>query len=805
MALQFQCSKCRQLIRLADEHLGKVIGCPKCGTKLQVPDAQGPSSSKDPADSLIGKRIAHYKIESILGQGGMGKVYRARNINLAKTCALKILPPEFAKQDEKLIERFIREARSAASIEHSNVLPVHFVGREQGQYFIEMDYVDGGTLDDVLSEKGTLEPKEAARIVRDVAAALAEAHAKGIIHRDIKPSNVMLTKKGQVKVADFGLAKMSTAATGLTLTGMVVGTPLYMSPEQGQGKPADHRSDIYSLGVMFYQLLIGNPPYTADSPVALIYHHVHTPLPDPAKAGIPPALATVIRQMTAKAPEERYQNCAEVVRDLDAFLMPRAQAVVAAPAARRPKKKTKAGLYAAVVLAVMLLGAGGAFFALRRGGTVARKVEGDATTSSARSTAVPPPKPGQSPTPETPPSPYDDEYVATAGTGERIPHPLSRKTYKITHEGKTIEVPEGMVYVPAGKFLMGEGELPPTGPQHEVYLDAYFINKYEVTNAEYMEFVKATGHPVPLHWSYHGREILKERKNHPVVFVSWKDATAYAEWCGKRLPTEAEWEKAAAWDMTKKHHRNYPWGDDFDPERANHCYQCGCRCKGDEVTHRPWWNKWSASEEGKKIVGLGGNTAPVGKFTGDVSFLGCLDMAGNVREWVNDWYKASYYGVSPKKNPPGPAEEEADECRGLKGQDLGRCRAFRGGAWIIPPERLATSFRWRSAPAAVNISVGFRCAADCPWKPSRVVGSTGEAKAPVVAGGMKQSRAQTAKDAKIAEKEKEGKTSAPAAQVGARKVRGRGTAHRAPTVQSGCPSRTRHSAFARTGMSGLSN
>jgi len=248
---------------------------------------------------------------------------------------------------------------------------------------------------------------------------------------------------------------------------------------------------------------------------------------------------------------------------------------------------------------------------------------------------------------------FDDVYVTTAATGEKVPHPLSRKTYKVTFEGKSIDVPEGMIYVPAGKFLMGKGSAPPQGPQHEVYLDTYFIDKYEVTNAQYMEFVKATRHPMPEHWLQNGGKIPEGKENHPVAFVTWDDAKAYCDWCRKRLPTEAEWEKAAAWDAAAKTRRAYPWGNEYNPRMANHCYQLGCRCNCDTGVHGSWWRKWSKSDEGKKVLALGGHTLAVGEVSGDRSFFGCFDMGGNVGEWVNDWYKENYYGMSPMKNPPG--------------------------------------------------------------------------------------------------------------------------------------------------------
>jgi len=240
MSVQVTCAQCNFVIKAEEQFFGKTVKCPNCKAHLKIPDPRVQQAIS--VDPLIGKTIAHYQIETALGEGGMGKVYRAKNTKLNKTCALKILPDHFVKQDKSRVDRFVREDQSAANIEHPNVLPVQNVGNEGDTYYIEMQFVDGGTLEGVLEQKGRLDTNEAARIVRDVAAGLGAAHAKGIIHRDIKPSNVMLMGNGQVKVADFGLAKMGEASTKLTMSGMILGTPLYMSPEQCEGKEVDHRA-----------------------------------------------------------------------------------------------------------------------------------------------------------------------------------------------------------------------------------------------------------------------------------------------------------------------------------------------------------------------------------------------------------------------------------------------------------------------------------------------------------------------------------------------------------------------------------
>jgi serine/threonine protein kinase len=348
---------------------------------LQLAPETAASAQKAAApDPLLGKKMAHYQIEAVLGQGGMGKVYKARNINLDKICAIKILPKEFASEDPTTVERFLREARSAAKVEHPNVLPVSFVGKVGDSYFIEMQYVDGGTLYDVLKRQGRLDSREAARIVRDIAAGLSAAHERGIIHRDIKPGNVMLTSKGHVFIMDFGLAKMTQASIALTKQGMILGTPLYMSPEQAMSRPLDQRTDIYSLGVMFYHMVTGSPPYFSNSAVEVVGQHIRAPVPDPTQLApeTPPQVAAIIQRMMAKDPNERHQNCAELVRELEAFLAgggaavyvpeaatPRAERAAARRAAAR--KGAPWGIVVGVVAGIIALGAVAAYILVRMG------------------------------------------------------------------------------------------------------------------------------------------------------------------------------------------------------------------------------------------------------------------------------------------------------------------------------------------------------------------------------------------------------------------------------------------------------
>ena len=276
------------------------------------------------------------------------------------------------------------------------------------------------------------------------------------------------------------------------------------------------------------------------------------------------------------------------------------------------------------------------------------------------------------------------------------------------HGGRKIDVPEGMVYVPAGPFLMGK----PNSSHHsgfiqkEVYLDAYFIDKFEVTNAEYMAFVKATDRKSPSYWNSNGGRIPQGRENHPVCSVSWDDAHAYARWCGKRLPTEAEWENAASWDPVKKRPRTYPWGEAYDHSRSNHCHRIGCTCEaGNYPAHEAWLKKWQATPEGKEACEGGGMTLPIGALAGDVSPFGCFDMAGNVQEWVADWYQEDYYKVGPSRNPRGPGAADSPASRDPRyaGQ---KCRVVRGGFWGGTLGQGHCSYRYYCVPPKGSLHVG---------------------------------------------------------------------------------------------------
>ena len=258
-----------------------------------------------------------YDVVRPLGSGGMGEVYLARDRVLGRDVALKVLRKQYAGDDE-FAERFKREAMSAASLSHPNIIQVYDRGEtEEGASYIAMEYVPGGTLKERISREGPLEAADAAGLGAQVAEALGAAHDRGMVHRDIKPQNVLLAARGGAKVADFGIARAGSSAT-ISRTGSVMGTAGYMSPEQALGKPATPKSDLYSLGVVLYEALTGELPYTADNPIAVSMKHVNEPLRPPIELNprIPKGMNALVTKLLAKDPEDRYADAEELADDL---------------------------------------------------------------------------------------------------------------------------------------------------------------------------------------------------------------------------------------------------------------------------------------------------------------------------------------------------------------------------------------------------------------------------------------------------------------------------------------------------------
>ena len=259
-----------------------------------------------------------YELIEKIGEGGMAVVYKGKDRLLNRYVAIKILRPEYTK-DEQFIESFRRESQAAAGLSHPNIVGVYDVGKEGNIHFIVMELIDGKTLSEVIKEKGRLEYKEAINITLQVASALSLAHKNQIIHRDIKPHNILITSTGVAKLADFGIAKAVSAATIAGGSNKIMGSVHYFSPEQARGAYVDERSDIYSLGIVLFEMLTGKVPFDGDNPVSIALMHINAPMPSLTKEvpGVPPQLEKIVNKATEKYQSNRYRNVDEMISDLE--------------------------------------------------------------------------------------------------------------------------------------------------------------------------------------------------------------------------------------------------------------------------------------------------------------------------------------------------------------------------------------------------------------------------------------------------------------------------------------------------------
>ncbi len=626
-----------------------------------------------------GDCFGDYRILEQIGVGGMGVVYKALNVPLDKTVALKVLPPTLGGGNPTHQERFAREARAAARVQHPNVVTVFRAGRIGAHCFIESEYVEGPDLNRMIGEQGRLEVDRAVRIVRDAAAGLAAAHDKGLVHRDVKPANILVGSDGNAKIVDFGLVRIGEEDSSLTATGSIFGSPHYMSPEQCAGLDSDLRGDIYSLGTTFYHMLTGVPPFSGFAPAAVLHLHIDeeiTPGENMVEE-LPAWILGVLRRMLAKDPEERYQDCHELLRDLERS--GRNTEEWAAVIAGRSKKKNAKRLAFWViggVAAVVILGM--ATGPLRRSRPPVR-AESPAMEPSVSSGALPAPHPppkrptaGRNESTEGNPGLSSVALPAAAGVGQR---------------SEPDNTPPGMIFIPAGSFAVGKAGDSVSGPVHIVPLKAFYIDEYETSNAEYERFVVVTGRPPPSHW-VEGK-VPEGLENHPVVNVSWYDAQAFARWAGKRLPTEAEWERAAAGPDGLP----FPWGKRPVPGKANTVEELGLTF-GNWEDWSEWYNIWKQTPEGMRVMAAGGRTSPRGAFPEDRSPDGCADMVGNVYEWTRSWFEP--YPGSGYRHPRFGTTH----------------RVVRGGAWFIGVSLGEAQHRSNHAPEDASAYMGFRCAKD---------------------------------------------------------------------------------------------
>ncbi|HJQ68469.1 MAG TPA: SUMF1/EgtB/PvdO family nonheme iron enzyme [Blastocatellia bacterium] len=684
----------------------------------------------DETVDLAGRKIGHYKVVSQIGRGGMGVVYLAEDKRLGRKVALKILPSYFTR-DPQRVRRFEQEARAASALNHPNILMIFDIGQVETVPFIATEFIEGETLRSRLT-RGGLGVDEALDLSIQAASALVAAHSAGIAHRDIKPENIMLRPDGYVKVLDFGLAKLTeqrarpsnTTAPTLgqidTAPGTVVGTANYLAPEQARGLDVDARADLFSLGVVIYEMVAGHPPFrgeTTSDVIAAILKEEPPALSQEA-SNVPAELQQIVSKALRKDKEERYQSAKQMLDDLTVLRKEReveeriksrssgetAQAIPhsgesATRLIETKRKRIVSGKNAVAIAAAVIIGAAAVYFYWRssnvkwareqlprieemaeRGdyfqaydlAVKARKYLPDdptivrlmpaiaddlsiATEPAGASVYIKrfiPDEAGGFPAREligTTPITHlqiargayvvyveKDGYAATAQTvsgmppryGGRIafmPPPISIKAKLVESD----RVPKRMAYVPGGDYRLVSWDRP---TEVRVRLDPYFIDRFEVSNQEYKEFINAGGylkkqfwkHPFvkdgkPLSWeeatkefkdrtglpgprSWSNQNFPEGKADHPVTDICWYEAAAYAEFRGKRLPTIFQWEKAARDGRVSFTGPVMPWGTLTEP-----------------TTHRANF----------KTDG----TAPVSSFEFGMSPYGAFNMAGNVSEW----------------------------------------------------------------------------------------------------------------------------------------------------------------------------
>ncbi len=759
--------------------------CPQCGKAYDDPVEVCPSDRSalilvdaSDGDPMLGKLLdGRYRLIRKIGEGGMGSIYRAVHIENLRICAIKLMT-SLSPGKEDAIARFKREARNSVRIDSVHAVTVYDSGQtDEGLLYLAMEFIDGKPLSRVIADQRVLPIERVVHITNQIAEALAAAHALPMIHRDLKPDNIMITRKGAntdfVKVLDFGIAKALADPSGdnLTKTGFVLGTPVYMSPEQLLGEELDPRSDIYSLAIIVYEMLSGRLPFEGDNPQAVMMKRV---MSDPIRLrAVAPSVNEAVEQavmaglernrdsrtptveafaselsrvlysgtqimgvvvtsqltppgegrataqwggpqtsvdsspaFTGQAESARQTSPARgdvntwaptevtptlkhpqrpepttplvsapsapvfaapvTVRDLPSSDL--ADQVVTKPERRSAKWPWLGGVLALTILGVFIgvlvmrsgAPAGSGFVLVVKGAPPGSQVYINDVRSDAVSAdgalKVSGLDPGQVNVRVSREDFTDFMTTLTGSKGETQSCEAQLLPTAIDYGGT-------MVAIPAGGFLMGDDHhQADERPAHKVTLPAYYIDKYEVTNAQYKNFCDETRRDYPRNRPS-DLAYFFDKPDFPVLYVTFNDALAYASWANKRLPTEQQWEKAASWDPVAQRKRLYPWGDEFTADRANIAT---------------------------------GHPVPVTEATGDLSFYGVLNMAGNAIEWVDALYKP--YEGNEKPDPNYDIDE----------------RVMRGGTFRPAgnPDEARTSYRNhvpRVFPTGKSVPVGIRC------------------------------------------------------------------------------------------------
>lgn len=653
--------------------------CKSCGSRIQFLEGEGVSFTKTIQTTMknltMGAIFAErYKILGELGRGGMGIVYKAEDTKLKRTVALKFLPPEFTRAQEAK-ERFIREAQAAAALDHPNICTVYEVDEFEDQAFISMSYIEGYSLRDSI-KKGHLGTEDALDIAIQIGEGLEEAHKKGIVHRDIKSANIMVDERGQTKIMDFGLAKVIGGSL-ITKEPTTMGTVAYMSPEQTRGEAVDYRTDIWSLGVVLYEMLSSQLPFKGERETSIMYSIVHE---KPAalkkiNPNIPADLEQIISRALEKKPESRYSSVGEILKDLKSYKSTLMKAV------ERPSKLIKIYqilrkpyIAIPVLIAVTIVG----YFAFR-------SYSRSAKIRWARNEAIPQIEKLIDETQST--SQWGKKrisaYTLTQDAERYIPDDPKLKELwpRISHEITIETTPPGAnVYIQEYSSLQSEWEYLGVTPLNEIRLpsvyfrwkfekggcetvhavaaawqnisrtldtqgnipsgmirvkgqeiseeigtiDDFFIDRYEVTNKQFKEFVDSGAYQKKEYWKH---KIIKEGKE-----ISWDEAMSqFVDSTGR--PGPSTWQAG-----------DYPEGKDDFPVSGVSWYEAAAYAdfRGKNIPSLYHWKIAAGFYESdfmylpSQLIPLsnfdGKEPARVGSFNGVTSF-GALDMTGNVREW----------------------------------------------------------------------------------------------------------------------------------------------------------------------------
>jgi serine/threonine protein kinase/Tol biopolymer transport system component len=652
-------------------------------------------------NSLVGQTLLErYRIDSFIGRGGMAEVYKVWDIKRATYLAMKLLHDDLA-EDKVFLRRFEREANTLARLQHPNIVRFYGLEKAGSLVFILMDFVDGGSLRREISEISQPLPfTRVHEVMRSVCSALHFAHEQGLIHCDIKPANILIDKTGRLLLSDFGIARMAESTT-TTMAG--AGTPAYMAPEQARGEGPSPQADIYALGIVLFEMLTGGErPFTGENArvtgttgekVRWEQLHLVPPRPSQWNQQVTSELDDVVLRCLEKSPSRRYASTLELLKALEQALgsvadLSEFSQVPSPPAQQRtpvPVSNIANDLPTRSKSHIVLLGIIGFIIVALLAITIFAMGKGTTTNSNMPAAQPITAEVAARPTASNPQSIADNitPTLAPAHTPSAVP--VSAIVPPQAGERRTNPADDAeIVFVDEGTFMMGltpeQAEylvsicsdcklrnFKDSQPAHQVQLDSYWIYRTEVTNDMYEKCVSAGDCRLPVsnasetRKNYYGNPAYS---NYPVLHIDWYAADQYCRWAGGRLPTEAEWEKAAR----GADGRLFPWGDAKpDSHLANT----------------------------SKVVG---DTTAVGLYPQGASVYGVLDMAGNVWEWVADWYAPDYYNESPQVNPAGPATVEK------------QLRTGRGGSWFWPEGFASSAFRDWWEPYQADNGVGFRCA-----------------------------------------------------------------------------------------------